>query len=213
MSEATVSVVGFDLDMTLVNSSEAISATMKHVLEARGISHVTKQEMLRTIGMPLRNAFALWLQEEELLDEIVAEYRAAFDEIGLPSIHLLPGALDTLTLLARSHKLIVVSSRMQPSVVKILQQTEIDCFFAVVVGGVFGEDKATSLIQHGAVCYIGDHQGDVRGAKAAGSYSIAVLSGHSTREELSAEEPDVMLDSLEEFASWYEENRQHVFRC
>ena len=68
---------------------------MTHVLAARGITTVTKAEIVATIGMPLEEALALWVGEEEKM-AVTAEYRAAFPDVGLPHVGLLPGACEAL---------------------------------------------------------------------------------------------------------------------
>ena len=53
---------------------------------------------------------------------MVAEYRAVFDEIALPKISLLPGALEALEAVhARGGQVLIVSSRMEASIHSILR--------------------------------------------------------------------------------------------
>ena len=64
-------------------------------------------------------------------------------------------------------------------------------------------DRARRLTGHafrGAdAVVIGDSPADIRCARAAGAMAVAVASGLPTRAELAACEPDVLLDSLEEW--------------
>lgn len=195
--------IGFDLDMTLVDSAAGICACMTAVLDRHSIRGISEDSMYATIGRPLRDAFADWVPQDKV-DEIVAEYRADFDSIALPVMKLLPGAIEALDLLERKEdvSILVVSSRKQESLESILDYLNIRKRFRLIKGGVFGEQKGEVLREEGCAIYVGDHVGDVRGAKAGGCLSIAVCTGPSTRETLEAEGADVIMNSLEEFPTW-----------
>ena len=77
-------------------------------------------------------------------------------------------------------------------------------------GWVWGVGKAEVLRREGASIYVGDHIHDVEGALAAGALSVSVLTGGCTREELLAAGTDVVLDGLDEFPAWLDE---HVLSC
>jgi len=144
MSDPTrsfVFTIGFDLDMTLVDSSAGITHCMDFILTKHGITHITTQEMKNTIGVPLRDAFLVWIPDEERCDAVVAEYRAIFDEIALPKITLLPGALDALQAVhASGGQVLIVSSRMEASIHSILK-----CVICCVLS-VFAISSLLSLL-------------------------------------------------------------------
>lgn len=50
--------------------------------------------------------------------------------------------------------------------------------------------------------YVGDHTGDVRGARTAGALSVAVATGPCPADELLAAGADVVLDDLTAFPAW-----------
>ena len=50
------------------------------------------------------------------------------------------------------------------------------------------------------VVVIGDTPRDIACARAAGAVAVAVATGHVSREQLAAENPDVLLDTLEQFS-------------
>ena len=53
-----------------------------------------------------------------------------------------------------------------------------------------------------ASVYVGDHTGDVRGARTAGAVSVAVTTGPCDEAELRAAGADVILRDLTEFPEW-----------
>src|SRR5262249_15054496 len=72
----------------------------------------------------------------------------------------------------------------------------------VVVGDLWAEQKAAALREYGASVYVGDHVGDVRGARTAGAFSVAVATGPCDGDELRAAGADVVLDDLAAFPAW-----------
>lgn len=76
-----------------------------------------------------------------------------------------------------------------------------------VIGNLWAEQKALALREHGASIYVGDHVGDVRGARFAEALSVAVPTGPCSAGELSAAGADVVLGDLTEFPRWFSDYR------
>lgn len=55
--------------------------------------------------------------------------------------------------------------------------------------------------------YVGDHTGDVRGARTAEALSVAVTTGPCDADELRAAGADVILQNLTEFPAWLDAYR------
>ncbi|MEI6250744.1 MAG: HAD hydrolase-like protein, partial [Actinomycetes bacterium] len=191
--------VGFDLDMTLVDSSDGITSTMDVVLKKHGYN-IPLEEMAKTVGIPLWDSFGQWVPAE-LVDPLVHEYRALYAEIGIPQTTVLPGAQEALEAIrALGGRTMVVSAKLEAAVVKIVKYLDLE--LDVVVGDLYAEKKASALKAESAAIYVGDHPGDVRGAKSAGAVSVAVATGPISREVLALEGPDIILASLLEFPAW-----------
>ncbi|MFJ6629776.1 HAD family hydrolase, partial [Streptomyces albidoflavus] len=75
----------------------------------------------------------------------------------------------------------------------------------LVVGSLWAEAKGVALRAQGASVYVGDHIGDVRGAQAAGAFSVAVATGGCTPDELRAAGADLVLPDLSAFPAWLAE--------
>ena len=56
-------VVGFDLDMTLVDSAEGITDALVKVFADHGVE-VSRDDVRNTIGLPLDMVFPMWLPDE-----------------------------------------------------------------------------------------------------------------------------------------------------
>lgn len=192
-------VVGFDLDMTLVDSAEGITDALVKVFSDHGVE-VSRDDVRNTIGLPLDMVFPLWLPDESY-EQLLDEYRAHYGTYGIPKSVLLPGARDAVNAVHDvGGEVVVVSAKKKDFVDRVLDvvQLPIDRTY----GYLFAEHKGEVLRQERARVYVGDHEGDVRAARAADALSFIVTSGPMTREELLEYAPDVIVDSLVDFRPW-----------
>jgi uncharacterized protein len=198
--------VGFDLDMTLVDSRAGIVATIRAVLDELGTA-ITDEQIWQGIGTPLEQMLAPFVAADEL-PRAVERYRALYPTTGVPGITLLPGAAEALDAVRRLHgRVAVVSTKVETAVRLVLD--EVGLTADVVAGGLFAGAKGLALAEHGVSVYVGDHVGDVAGARAAGATSVAVTTGPQDADELRGAGADVVLDSLTALPDWLDE---HVLR-
>jgi len=191
--------VGFDLDMTLVDSRDGITFTMEQVLGELDIS-VARDEIFQTIGIPLWDSFAMWMRPDQV-DDAVARYRDIYRTVGIPITTVMPGARESIKAIQeRGGRTMVVSAKLERAVRAIVDL--LDLGVDVVRGDLFAEAKAVALREEHADVYVGDHLGDVRGAKAAGAVSVAVATGPTTAGELQAAGADIVLADLTSFPEW-----------
>lgn len=192
-------VVGFDLDMTLVDSHEGITDAIAKVLREYDVI-ADREAIYRTVGIPLAMVFPQWLPERET-DAAIMRYREIYAEEGIPKTTLLPGARDAIAAV-KDHggQTLVISAKLDASVLLVLDV--VDLPIDHVRGSLYAEAKGDALREYRAQIYVGDHVGDVKGALAANATSVAVATGPSTRAELEAAGADVVLTSLVQFRSW-----------
>ena len=170
----TALVVGFDLDMTLVDSQAGIVACMHHAVDLHGGS-ATDEQLWPLIGAPLRDNLAQFLPAEKV-DAAAADYRAAYLTDAVPITTVMPGAADLIGAIHdRGGRVAVVSAKIESAIHAVL--AHVGLHPDEVVGGLFAEGKATALTEHGATAYVGDHAGDMRAARAAGIPGIGVTTG------------------------------------
>lgn len=167
-------VVGFDLDMTLVDSRQGIVDCMHHALAAHGGS-ATDEQLWPLIGAPLLDNLGHFLPPEKV-EAAAATYRASYLIDAVPVTTALPGAHEILAAIrAAGGRSIVVSAKVEPAIHAVLDH--VGLVADEVVGDLFAEAKATALREHGATVYVGDHAGDMRAARAAGALGIGVTTG------------------------------------
>lgn len=186
-------VVGFDLDMTLVDSADSIIEAITHVCRSYGV--VPDPDDVRdTIGLPLESAFPRWMPDAPI-DDLVAAYRAYYAVHGIPATRPMPGAVDLLAALADLDiTVLVVTAKLAEVGAAALAAAGLVA--DDVVGGLFGPAKAGPLRAFGAEAYIGDHVGDVQAARLADALAVGVATGPTPAAALHAAGADVVLADL-----------------
>jgi phosphoglycolate phosphatase len=190
--------VGFDLDMTLIDSRPGIKAVYDALVAETGVPIDTDLVVTR-LGPPLDDELANWFPAEQV-PEMAERYRALYPEHAILPTPAMPGALDAVAAVrAAGGRPVVVTAKYEPNARMHLDHVGID---AEVRGWLWAEAKAEALIEWGADVYVGDHVGDVRGARKAGALSVAVATGPCDAGQLREAGADVVLGDLTEFPAW-----------
>ena len=152
--------------------------------------------------------------EPDLIDEITTKYtEAAQNGILEENVERLPGTARFLSLLAERDDvfLALVTGNVEPVAYQKLRAAGFAHHFAV---GAFGSDHATRsklprlamrrATEHTGYAFsmketlvIGDTRRDIECAREAGARSAVVATGHPSSSDLSALNPDLLLDTFE----------------
>jgi phosphoglycolate phosphatase len=195
-----VLVVGFDLDMTLVDSRPGIADTLR-VLETETGAPVATDDMLdallrRNLDLEFGDRF-----DSELATTWADRFRELYVAHGVPGTHLLPGARESVAAVrALGGRCIVVTAKYEPNAQRCLEQVGLDV--DAVFGWRYAEAKGETLRAEGALVYVGDTPNDVRAAARADAHMVAVTTGPHPAEELRAAGASTVLDSLVAFPAW-----------
>jgi len=193
-------VVGFDLDMTLIDPRAGVVATLAAVSAETGV-RIDGELVASRLGPPLEVELAHWFPAAEV-PAAADLYRALYPAYAIPLTTALPGAVDAVALVrASGARAVVVTAKQHALAVSSLDAVGIPA--DDVVGWRWGPAKGETLREHGATAYVGDHTADVDGARVAGAVSVAVASGPCSAEDLRAYGADVVLAHLGEFAAWW----------
>ncbi|MER5637463.1 HAD hydrolase-like protein [Kitasatospora sp. NPDC002227] len=191
--------VGFDLDMTLLDTRPGIKAAYD-VLAAETGTYIDSDLVVSRLGPPLAQELAVWFPAERV-PAMVDHYRALYRDHALPGTLVLPGARESLAAVrAAGGRVAVITGKYAPNARLQLDHVGLDV--DILVGDTWAESKGDALREHGATVYVGDHLGDVRGARAAGAVAVGVTTGPYGTEELRGAGADVVLGSLAEFPAW-----------
>jgi phosphoglycolate phosphatase len=192
-------VVGFDLDMTLIDSRAGIAATCRELTARTGVP-IDADLVVSRLGPPLRQELAHWFPPDRIEDAVTA-YRALYPDFAVAPTTPTPGAAAAIAAVrAAGGRVVVVTSKID-----WLARLHLDHLGLVVddvVGDAFAEEKGHQLRERGATVYVGDHAGDMVAAKVAGAAGVGVLTGPCDVAELTAAGADVVLPDLGTFPAW-----------
>jgi phosphoglycolate phosphatase len=192
--------VGFDLDMTLVDSRPGIRAAYQQLSAETGVE-IDADLVVTRLGPPLEDEIANWFPAEQV-EEAANRYRALYPSYAIAPSTALPGAREAVAAVrAAGGPAVVVTGKWEPNARLHLAHLGIEV--DAVVGNVWAEGKALALREHGAAVYVGDHLGDVRGARAADALSVAVTTGPYGAQALREAGADVVLPDLTAFPAWF----------
>ena len=194
--------VGFDLDMTLIDSQRAILGSFAAVAADTGVA-IDPVGVRSRLGIKLEAELAHWFPPEEV-DEAVRIYRGHYLTLLQPMTLLLPGAVETLAAVrAVGAKAVVITAKAELPARLSLESVGLD--MDEVIADAHGPEKAVVLKELGAAVYVGDTPADMAAAAMAGVHAVGVATGSFGTAELRAAGAADVLASLTEFPALYRE--------
>ncbi len=196
-------VVGFDLDMTLIDTVPGFADVLR-ALGAELEVEFPVEDMTRKLGPPLDAVLGPYLAPEAV-GPAGDRFRALYPDHAIANVPVMAGAHDALAAVRRHRgRVVVVTGKYAANARLHLDHLGLEVDH--LEGWVWGVGKADALRREGVTVYVGDHVHDVEGARAAGVLSVSVLTGGCTREELLAAGTDVVLDDLAAFPAWLDDH-------
>jgi phosphoglycolate phosphatase len=175
--------VGFDLDMTLIDSRAGIRAAFRALTAKTGV-FVDADLAITRLGPPLRAELREWFPAEAV-EEAVTTYRELYPEYAIAPTVPTPGAHEALAAV-RAHGLRVVVVTSKLGRLARLHLEHLGMVADELAGDLFAEGKATALVEHGVRWYVGDHVADMVAARTAGVPGVGVATGPCSADELRA---------------------------
>lgn len=194
-------VVGFDLDMTLIDTVPGFAATLVALGRELGVDFPV-DDITNRLGPPLEMLLADHLPSDQLA-AAGDRFRELYPTHAIAPVQYLPGGEQALAAVRRhGGRIVVVTGKFPRNAQLHVDHLRMD--IDVLEGWVWGIGKAKVLQREGALMYVGDHIHDVEGALAAEAISVSVTTGGCTTEELIAAGSHVVLPDLTEFETWFE---------
>jgi phosphoglycolate phosphatase len=211
---ATLRTVIFDLDGTLTDSRRGILGCLERALRAHGVAW--EGSLAWFIGPPAGQSLARLMPNHEpaFRSQVLQHYRACYAASGWTENAIYPGILELLTTLQeRGIALYLCTSKRDDFTRRILDHFALTPFFAGIIadhGASETHDKADLLAElieaHGidqsSSAMIGDRNFDILAARSVGLPSIAVLYGFGAADELTAAQPDMICESVEDLTGF-----------
>ena len=192
----------FDLDGTLVDSSEGIETTFLHTFKLLGVPAPDKETIRTFMGPPLEVTFTNHVPKE-LVTKAVEIYRTYYKETGQQQTYLYPAIKELLhQLKGLGYHLFITTSKNQEVSLEIAHSLGISGYFEGIYGSIPGSMHKADIIQRvmtdyqippAEACIIGDTKFDIIGGKNIGIHTIAVSWGFAPLEDLKAQRPDTII--------------------
>ena len=209
----------FDMDGTLIDSIDAYHAIMKDVMESLGMEFTTSREVLfETLSQGQKLSDIIFPPDLENRGRIVEQFRVlamnAFQEtFSRGKVELIDGVTHLFDeLKGRGFSLAVVTSSMTEVVVPFLEAKKLHSYLNCVLGRTEVPQlkpapdplvKCMEIlnVEPREAIYVGDSAIDIQAGKAAGVWTVGVLTGTSDLNRLKSEAPDAILYSVGDLLS------------
>ncbi len=188
-------IILFDLDGTVIDSTEAILESFRVAFGQFGHMIPADESIKNEIGDTLENMFLTLGVDSKKVDEHVQAYKMYYRTIHCQKTYLLDGARDAIKKASRFATLGVVTTKTGKYSREILEHLGLMNYFEVLIGREHVTHpkpdsepilKALENIEHNRnrVWMIGDTPMDILSANNAGVNSVAVTSGYASYQEL-----------------------------
>ncbi|MDO9267263.1 MAG: HAD family hydrolase [Sulfurimonas sp.] len=215
-------IILFDLDGTLIDSTEAILESFHHSFDVHKYPKQNDEEIKALIGYPLDIMYENLGVGRDLICDFVATYKEHYRDISTQKTILLKNAREAVLLAKEFAVLGIVTTKTGRYSRVLMEHFGLMEHFEVLIGREDVENpkpheepilKALEKLdtQNREIWMIGDTKLDLIAATNANVNSIAVLSGYDDLETLKKFTNVILNDALE--AALYLQNRkkQHTF--
>jgi pyrophosphatase PpaX len=188
----------FDLDGTILDTTDLILQSFIHAFSAGIGEEVTRADVISHFGRPLWDQFRTMRPDldDEAIDRLVAIYREHNESRHDGWVTVVPGADRSLySLKEAGHRLGIVTSKGMDLTRRGLQLFNLDGLFEVIVHRdsttlhkPHPEPVAHALTLMGAQpemsCFMGDSPYDMRSGRAAGVMTLGLVHNTFSEEDL-----------------------------
>lgn len=212
----------FDLDGTLIDSTEAILEGFHHAFTQHNAPHPSDDEIKALIGHPLDVMFGELGAQESKVWDFVTSYKEHYRKISTQKTTLLPNAKEAIELASSFAKLGIVTTKTARYSRILMEHFGVMQHFEVLIGR---EDvkhpkphkepieralKHFENVQKEQVYMIGDTELDLLSANNAGVNGIGVLCGYGSKESLQRLSKTLFGDAFEAVQHLKSVNETHI---
>jgi len=199
MNPENISNLLFDLDGTLVDSRDTISASLDHALRRMGVNPQNRAPVDSMIGRSLLDIFqAEFTMSNEMAEQAIDHYRDHYDSLNQAGTRIYSNIQEVLASLRDTgYRMFVATVKPTQIAEKVLADMQLSVYFSGVAGSSMDNKRRdkSSIIAHalkkfdlepGMSLMIGDRREDILGARRNGMAALAVSYGYGSLEELSS---------------------------
>lgn len=204
-------IILFDLDGTLIDSTDAIVSTFYHSFSALNFDFKEDDEAIKSlIGYPLDIMYENLGVNKKDISAFVHSYKQRYRQISTAQTFLLEDAIASLEFAKTFARLSVVTTKTGAYTVPLLQHMNIFHYFEHITGRENVENPKphpepilrtlklmNAKAQESNIWMIGDTKLDLQAAKQADVSSVGVLCGYGKEPDLCLHTSHIAKNSLE----------------
>jgi len=214
-------IILFDLDGTLIDSTEAILESFHYSFKIHGYCDVNDEDIKALIGYPLDEMYrSLGVAESDVWN-YVNTYKEHYRVISTSKTKLLPFAEEAIKKASRIATLAIVTTKTGKYSRVLMEYFNLMQYFEVLIGREdveypkpHAQPILNALDKLGSketdIWMIGDTKLDLISAKNAGVNAIGVLSGYDDEETLSKYTNLLFIDALKAIEYLKDRNKSHI---
>lgn len=210
-------IILFDLDGTLIDSTDAIVSTFHHSFRVHNFKHVEDEKIKALIGYPLDIMYSELGVSDNMVWDFVATYKEEYRKISTIKTLLLPNAIESIKKASEFATLGIVTTKTGKYSKVLMEHFDLMKYFKVLIGREDVDNpkphaqpilKALEVLDtnNREIWMIGDTKLDLLSAKNAQVNSIGVLCGYGDEKTLKKFSNVILNDALE--AVLFLENRK-----
>ena len=198
----------FDFDGTVMNTEPAILASFRHLFENyRTVDEFTPQLQVEVLGPSLQTEIPKLFPDEDA-NKLIPEYIEYQKTQARRLIHPFDGAKELLSYLQKHNVPTgIFTTRLHQSLVEILKEQDMEDCFSILIGrddvekekpDPEGIRKAMATLGTERCVYTGDSAMDVLAGRAAGAFTIGIVTNEGKRSAIVNAGPDAVITHLDE---------------
>lgn len=188
-------VILFDLDGTLIDSTDAILESFHNSFDTHEVEHPKDEDIKALIGYPLDVMYSNLGIDKDVVWNFVDTYKEHYRKISTQKTYLLESAREAVIEASKFATLGIVTTKTGKYSQVLMEHFDLMQYFEVLIGREHVENpkphkepimRALESLDVGSkeIWMIGDTKLDLISAKNAGVNSIGVLCGYANRDEL-----------------------------
>ena len=188
-------IILFDLDGTLIDSTEAILECFHHTFDVFGYPQPNDAAIKALIGYPLDSMYIDLGVEAEKVWDFVASYKECYRKISTQKTFLLENAREAVEQASQFAHLGIVTTKTGVYSEILMENFGLMHYFDVLIGREHVEKPKPNAepilkalehfdVEEKEIWMIGDTELDLKSAKNAQINAIGVLCGYGTQENL-----------------------------
>lgn len=190
-------IILFDLDGTLIDSTDAIVGCFYHSFKELNFDFTGDEEDIKNeIGYPLDVMYATLGVEKAKVWDFVTSYKKEYRKVSEAKTTLLPNALEAVQVASGFARLGIVTTKTTQYTIPLLENFGIFDYFETIIGRqevthpkpnpepINKALEALNITNSSDIYMIGDTKLDLIAANEAGVNAVAVTCGYGKKDEL-----------------------------